>query len=171
MARPPPQLPAHMPCVSQGVSRLQSGRHGSGARAHGHRCAPAATVNSERARRCLRSSISLRRQHQCAVQPLDVTADAQCSCAGHAGAGLCWNIAPKQPAHFDVIDVQWGFMKVDANATHIAMEVRHRHFILTSRLASSVQSKTTCRPHSPGTHPSRAATSRLTSPRNPPVRR
>ena len=47
-----------------------------------------------------------------------------CTCAGHAGAGLCWNVAPKTPAHFDVVDVQWGFMKVDANATHISMEVR-----------------------------------------------
>lgn len=47
--------------------------------------------------------------------------------AGHAGAGLCWNVAPKKPAHFEVVDVQWGFMKVDANATYIAMEVRPCH--------------------------------------------
>lgn len=42
---------------------------------------------------------------------------------GHAGAGLCWNIAAKQPPIFDVVNVGWGFMKVDGNATHLAMEV------------------------------------------------
>ena len=49
-------------------------------------------------------------------------------CAGHAGAGLCWNVAPEKPAHFEVVDVQWGFMTVDANGTHIAMEVQPAHF-------------------------------------------
>lgn len=43
---------------------------------------------------------------------------------GHAGAGLCWNVNPQQPDIFDVVIVDWGFMKVDANATHMTMEVR-----------------------------------------------
>ena len=43
---------------------------------------------------------------------------------GHAGAGLCWNVSPQQPDIFDVVMVEWGFMKVDANATHLTMEVR-----------------------------------------------
>ena len=121
MARAPPQLPAHMPGLPQGVPRLQRGRHGAGARAHGGRCAPAALdIHQRRPRDVLVAASS------CGGSRSDTVNDMWCLCAGHAGAGLCWNVAPKQPAHFEVVDVQWGFMKVDANATHIAMDVR-RH--------------------------------------------
>lgn len=41
---------------------------------------------------------------------------------GNAGAELCWNIAPRTPDHFQVVQVMWGYMKVDANATHITCE-------------------------------------------------
>lgn len=39
---------------------------------------------------------------------------------GNAGAELCWNIAPEKPSHFQVVDVSWGYMTIDANATHLA---------------------------------------------------
>ena len=32
-----------------------------------------------------------------------------------------------------MVDVQWGFMKVDANATHVAMEVRLRPWACACR--------------------------------------
>ena len=140
MARAPPQLPAHMPGVPKGVSRLQRGRHGAGARAHGHRCAPVAVQQALPAERRLGSNLILHRSIDAPGSHSDAMSNSRCLCAGHAGAGLCWNVAPKQPAHFEVVDVQWGFMKVDANATHIAMEVGRRHTALKgSQLASSVQ--------------------------------
>mmetsp|Transcript_1844 Transcript_1844/g.5402 ORF Transcript_1844/g.5402 Transcript_1844/m.5402 type:complete len:625 (-) Transcript_1844:225-2099(-) len=41
---------------------------------------------------------------------------------GNAGADLCWNVQPRTPAHFEVVAVAWGWMKVDANATHLTCE-------------------------------------------------
>ena len=42
---------------------------------------------------------------------------------GHAGAGLCFNTEPEKPAHFEVVDVDWGYSRIKANGTHLQMEV------------------------------------------------
>ena len=42
---------------------------------------------------------------------------------GHAGAGLCFNTEPEKPAHFEVVDVDWGYSRIEANGTHLHMEV------------------------------------------------
>ncbi len=71
MAWAPPQLPAHMPSVSQGVPRIQRRRHGAGARPHGYRCAPAAVQQSAPpAKGRLGSSPILHRSMNAGCQPL-----------------------------------------------------------------------------------------------------
>lgn len=42
---------------------------------------------------------------------------------GHAGAGLCYNILPDKPRFWEVVKVEHGFAKMDANMTHLAVQV------------------------------------------------
>ena len=42
---------------------------------------------------------------------------------GNAGADLSLNTAAVTPAHFEVVNVTWGYTRVEANGTHFSMEV------------------------------------------------
>lgn len=42
---------------------------------------------------------------------------------GHAGAGLCLNVEEQQPDFFETVQLEHGYMRVEANATHLHCEV------------------------------------------------
>ena len=43
---------------------------------------------------------------------------------GHAGAGLSFNVKQPKPSIFEVVRVEHGYMRVQANGTSLLMEVR-----------------------------------------------